>query len=99
MSLSLAACGSSGDSGNSGSSGGTTEQSVTLHMGGGLTASSPQYESWQEFAAAVEEQTNGTVKISLDLSGALGDAIPPFYAPGQGGVHRAYTGQIMEAYT
>ncbi len=72
MSLSLAACGSSGDSGNSGSSGGTTEQSVTLHMGGGLTASSPQYESWQEFAAAVEEQTNGTVKISLDLSGALG---------------------------
>ena len=35
----------------------------------------------------------------LDLSGALGDAIPPFYAPGQGGVHRAYTGQIVEAYT
>ena len=35
----------------------------------------------------------------LDLSGALGDPIPPFYAPGQGGVHRAYTGQIVEAYT
>ena len=33
----------------------------------------------------------------LDLSGATGEAIGPFYGPGNG-VHRAYTGQIVEAY-
>lgn len=47
-------------------------KSVTLHMGGGLTSSSPQYASWQAFAKAVNEQSEGTVTISLDLSGALG---------------------------
>ena len=47
-------------------------KSVTLHMGGGLTSSSPQYASWQEFAAAVNERSEGTITISLDLSGALG---------------------------
>ena len=35
----------------------------------------------------------------LDLSGGLSDAISPFYTPDQGGVHRAYTGLIVEAYT
>lgn len=35
----------------------------------------------------------------LDLSGGLSDAIPPFYTPDQGGIHRAYTGLIVETYT
>lgn len=75
--ISLTACGS-----NSGSSAGSAapgeaapaseEKTVTLHMGGGLTRQSPQYESWQQFADAVKEQSGGTINISLDLSGALG---------------------------
>lgn len=47
-------------------------ETVTLHMGGGLTQQSPQYESWQEFAEEVKKESNGTINISLDLSGALG---------------------------
>lgn len=83
--LTLAACGggtsggSGTTSGNTGgsSAGGSTSavdwgKSVTLHMGGGLTSSSPQYASWQEFAEAVNERSEGTLTISLDLSGALG---------------------------
>ena len=83
MALSLAACGS-GNAGSTSAAAGSSAaasssaassdmgQSVTLHMGGGLTQQSPQYESWQEFAKAVNEQSNGTINISLDLSGALG---------------------------
>ena len=69
MIFALTACGSS-DSGDGGDSG---EKTVTLHMGGGgLTSSSPQYDQWVAFADAVKERSNGTLNISLDLSGALG---------------------------
>lgn len=68
MIFALTACGSN-DSGDDGDSG---EKTVTLHMGGGLTSSSPQYDQWVAFADAVKERSNGTLNISLDLSGALG---------------------------
>ena len=68
MIFALTACGSS-DRGDGGDSG---EKTVTLHMGGGLTSSSPQYDQWVAFADAVKERSNGTLNISLDLSGALG---------------------------
>ena len=62
----MAACG-----GNDDSNGGTAE-TVTLHMGGGLTQQSPQYAVLQQFKADVEEASGGSIEISLDLSGALG---------------------------
>ena len=62
-------CGEKED-GSSGSS--ETEKTVTIHMGGGLTKQSPQYPVLEEFKKDVEEQSGGTIQISLDLSGALG---------------------------
>ena len=62
----MVACG-----GNDDSNGGTGE-TVTLHMGGGLTQQSPQYAVLQQFKADVEEASGGSIEISLDLSGALG---------------------------
>lgn len=69
MIFALAACGSKDDTApnNDGE-----EKTVTLHVGGGQTSSSPQYASWMAFADAVKERSNGTVNISMDLSGALG---------------------------
>ena len=74
MAISLTACsnGSSSSGTNGADSSNTAEKSVTLHMGGGLTTTSPQYPALQAFAEAVEEESGGTIKISLDLSGALG---------------------------
>lgn len=77
IAISLTAC--SNDSSSSGTNGAdssnTAEKSVTLHMGGGLTTTSPQYPALQAFAEAVEEESGGTIKISLDLSGALGPTV------------------------
>lgn len=35
----------------------------------------------------------------LDLGPVTDEAVLGFYKPGQGGIHRAYTGEIVEAYT
>ena len=35
----------------------------------------------------------------LDLGPVTDEAVLSFYKPGQGGIHRAYTGEIVEAYT
>ena len=34
----------------------------------------------------------------LDLGG-MAEKVQTFYGPAQGGIHRAYTGEILEAYT
>ena len=34
----------------------------------------------------------------LDLGG-MAEKVQIFYGPAQGGIHRAYTGEILEAYT
>ena len=67
MVFSMAACG-----GDEGSEEGTAGETVTLHMGGGLTQQSPQYAVLEQFKADVEEASGGSIEISLDLSGALG---------------------------
>lgn len=76
MAFALVACGNqnndSNTNDNTGDNTATDEKTVTLHMGGGLTSSSPQYEYWVAFADAVKERSNGTINISVDLSGALG---------------------------
>lgn len=35
----------------------------------------------------------------LDLGPVTDETVLSFYAPGKGGIHRAYTGEIVEAYT
>lgn len=72
MTFALAACGGNDDAPSTDDGGEPQEKTVTLHMGGGLTSSSPQYEHWVAFAEAVKERSNGTLNISVDLSGALG---------------------------
>ncbi len=77
MVFTMAACGSSSSSSSSTSdtsddSSSAAVETVTLHMGGGLTTSSPQYAVLEQFKADVEEASGGSIIISLDLSGALG---------------------------
>lgn len=72
--FSMTACGGSGgaEAGSEADGAAAIGEKVTLHMGGGLTQQSPQYPAWQAFAEEVEKESAGTIKISLDLSGALG---------------------------
>lgn len=67
MILSLAGC---GQTGGEDSSAGT--EKVELHLAGSIASTHPMWDVLNEFAAAVDEQSGGTIEIVLDLNGVMG---------------------------
>lgn len=72
MSL-LAGCGGSKpDSADANDAGDGTAAPVELHLAGSIATTHPMWDVLQEFAAAVAEQSGGSIEIVLDLNGVMG---------------------------